>query len=976
MSKITKDRLLLFWQCLAVSFLTLASLAKTGQTQAQVTSDGTLGTQINRSTSLPCHGGICTITGGTTDITGRNLFHSFQNFSIPTGGEAHFDNSGNIQNIINRVTGISKSNIDGTISANGTANVFLINPNGIILSTNAKLNIGGSFVGTTANAMQFSNKGSFGVTTGNNVALLTINPSAFLFNQIANQSITSKATLQVQNGQSLLLVGGAVNLNGGNLLVPGGRVELGGLAGVGTVGLIVDNNHLRLNFPLQEVPFADISLTNGANVNVRSRDSGNISIYAQNFYMTGGSKLRAGISSRGSVDSQAGNIDIHTQATTTLSDANTFISNAILANSLGNGGDVNMTTRSLFVEKGAQIYTGTYSNSNSKQNYTGNVNIKVYGQASFDGIGSNGISSGAYNRVEDGSVGQGGNVNITAETLALTNGAVLQASSFGQGNAGSVNINVHDTASFDGFGSDLFSSGVYSRIEKAEAIGQTGGINLTAGSLFVMNGAVLTSSTDGQGNAGNININVRNHINLDGVGLFNPSLRFAQSSGVYSSVKKQGVGNGGNISITAESLSLSNGALVLANSFGQGTAGNIQVDADSVTLVGVGTNGQVSGLLTPTEPTAIGQAGTITVNSNILQIADGAVISSETRNSSPGGSININARTIQATNGGQILTSTTSGGIAGNIHLQADNVTLSGTDANFSTRPTPSNGDMVSNVGPPSGVFANTTLNSTGNGGNIFIDSFQLTIKDGAGVAVNNQGTGNGGKIDIQRGFLTIDNQGFISAATSSGEGGNIQILLDNLLVMRHNSYISATASGTGNGGNITINAPFIITFPQENNDVITRAIQGRGGNIHITTQGLFGFQSSDQLTPKSDISASSDFGINGNVEINTPDTDPSQGLAQLPTEVRVPQIAQGCTVGGGQVTNSFIVTGTGGLAPNPGEVLSSNRVLDDLGGSAAEKTVSSSTEATPLISANAMITDANGQISLVALLPTDCDGQ
>ena len=135
--------------------------------------------------------------------------------------------------------------IDGLIRANGTANLFLINPNGIVFGANASLNVGGSFVASTANALQFGLNGFFSATDKNIPSpLLTINPSALLFNQInQNAAIQNNSVapagkdpagfnafgLRVPDGKSLLLVGGNVSIDGGRLNANGGRVELGGL---------------------------------------------------------------------------------------------------------------------------------------------------------------------------------------------------------------------------------------------------------------------------------------------------------------------------------------------------------------------------------------------------------------------------------------------------------------------------------------------------------------------------------------------------------------------------------------------------------------------------------------------------------------------------------------------------------------------------------------------------------------------------
>lgn len=156
----------LWYSLLLGSFLSSAIIVPV---QAQITVDGTTNTKV-----ISTDNGIRIDDGNKF---GANLFHSFDQFSVLNGTEAFFNNANDIVNIFSRVTGGNISNIDGLIRANGTANLFLLNPAGIIFGENASLDIGGSFLGSTSNSIVFSDGVEFLATDADadEPPLLTIN---------------------------------------------------------------------------------------------------------------------------------------------------------------------------------------------------------------------------------------------------------------------------------------------------------------------------------------------------------------------------------------------------------------------------------------------------------------------------------------------------------------------------------------------------------------------------------------------------------------------------------------------------------------------------------------------------------------------------------------------------------------------------------------------------------------------------------
>jgi len=901
----------------------------------QIAGDGTLSTNVTSLDNLNFN-----ITAGNQ--AGGNLFHSFSRFSVPTNGSAFFDNAPNIENIIGRVTGGSVSNIDGLIRANGTANLFLINPSGMLFGPNAQLNIGGSFLGSTANGLSFADGTEFSATTSQTTPLLTVSvPVGLQYGTTAAGINVQGSNLAVQPGRSLALVGGDLTLEGGSLTTESGRIELGGGAGTGTVGLTVVDNQLQLNFP-DNLARANISLTDGALVNSSGMGGGDIQLAGRRIVLQ---DSRVEATTMGS--ESGGTLAVNASESVELvGNAGGLFSSGLFAETEGNGaaGDLRITTGQLLVRGEARVSAATFGTGRG-----GNLTVNAADSVELIGVDSEDFQLFTGLLTDAENVGAAGDLKIQTGRLIVRNGAQVSTATFGAGAGGDLTVNATESVELIGVSpSDLLASGLFTAIQET-AQGNAGALRVNTGRLIVRDGAQIFAGTVGTGTGGNLTVNAAESVELIGVSPIAqiPSGLFTQVEGAAAKA--------GDLTVNTGQLVVRDGALLAASTFGAGQGGNLTVNAaKSVDLSGTDPNGFASGLFTITRD--VGNAGNLTISTEQLTVRDGAEVSTATSASGNGGSITVKANALEAINGGQLLTTTEGSGRAGDITLKV----LS----------------SVSLKGPDSGLFANTTSGSTGDGGDILIDPPEITITDGAGVAVDSQGLGNAGNLIIQAGSLTLDNQAFLSADTASGEGGNITLQLQGLLLLRHNSQLTAEASGSGNGGNITIDTDLLAAL--EDSDITANAVRGRGGNVQIDTQGLF-------LAPDSDITASSAQGpqFDGVVEIQTPGIDPSSGLVTLPAEVVdvTGLVTQGCGAGDRQASSEFIVTGRGGLPANPSETLDSDTVLTDLGNPAFSKKTSSSSDASrnnlvsptpsPIVEAQGWVATANGEVILTAQAPS-----
>jgi large exoprotein involved in heme utilization and adhesion len=563
--------------------------------------------------------------------------------------------------------------------------------------------------------------------------------------------------------------------------------------------------------------------------------------------------------------------------------------------------------------------------------------------------------------------GRGGDVDVQTNSLTATTGGQVSSLAFGVGDAGQVAVTAEEI-SLSGFRPQEFSEGIFApsailSTAQPGAVGHSGNIIVNTGQLTIAQAAAILTSTFGTGNAGTLEVNARDSISIDGAVFTDfEQVRDVQPSAIISETFSGAIGEGGTITVTTPRLSLTHGGTISSTSNGIGNAGNIIVNADeSVTLDGVASFAD------------IGQRDRI---SRIAALA-GPLIEGN------GGTLTITTPQVSLTNGGQLTVSTEGTGNAGSIKLNVS--------------------DTVLIDGAGSGILANTTPGSTGAGGSIIIDPQLVLVQNGGRIAVDSQGTGRGGDIELVSDQLRLINQGLITAETLSTDGGNITLNIGDVLLLLDNSRITSTA-GTGlaggNGGNITIDTTFLIASPQGgNNDITANAFSGSGGNVVITAEGIFG------ITPLSRAELETRLGttdplnldpanlnsntitaisrqnpaLEGQVQIFSPDTDPSQGLTPLPETVidATRLVVQGCASANpfAQEVGSLVLTGRGGLPNSPGTRLTGHQLLldwvtvnpDPHSAEAAEPTISHPLPPQRLQEVQALTWNANGEVILVA---------
>jgi filamentous hemagglutinin family protein len=729
-------------QLLCIKGSILLSLFNLSVVKAEIVPDQTL--PVN--TQVINQGNIKLIEQGTQ--RDGNLFHSFQEFSVDLNDIARFNHNANIQNIITRITGGSASNINGTIQTliNGTtntgnANLFLINPNGIIFGENATLDIGGSFIGSTADSIRFVDGTEFSATANDNNALLTVSvPLGLQFGSnpgdIVNRSQTSPngdvnnlsapVGLKVTDSNTLALVGGDIVLEGGNLTAREGRIELGSVASDSFVNLSEIETGFALGYTDVQ-NFQDITLSQEAMVDASGTGGGSIQVNGRNIELSELSIIFA--DTEGSIPGQD------------------LIINA---------------SESIKLNEGASIGTFVFGEAKA-----GDVLISASESVELTGTGF--IGDGEIPTALGSSVfatGNGGNVTVDTEQIIIQDGAAIETSTFNAGNAGNILLRASDNIQLIGTtADDAFPSGIFAQVGQfaADNPGNAGQLTIETGQLTLTGGAQISSAARQSGSGGDIKIDATDFVTLSGTSATATEVR--GSSGVFVSAQPGGTtGDVGRLTINTGVLSVENGAkisannfatdnnpgtvdlnvrklvirdggLVTAGSFASSDGGILNVNAtDSVEVSGTGTIGENipvnSTLFTAAEGT--GNAGNLFITTPSLLVKDSGEVTVSSTGTGKAGNLEITADKIELNNQAKLIGETLATADAGNIKLTLEDFLLLRNQSQVST--------------------SAGTAAAPGNGGNISIDApdgFIVALPNENSDITANAFSGSGGQISI-----------------------------------------------------------------------------------------------------------------------------------------------------------------------------------------------------------------------------------
>ena len=661
------------WLLLSTGWMMLIGVSVGNGVQAQVIPDQTLPAG---EASIVSGNSNIQIDGGAT--RGNNLFHSFESFSIPTGGSAFFNNAATIQNIFSRITGGEISNIDGLIRANGIANMFVLNPNGILFGPNARLDIGGSFVASTASSINFTDGFQFSTTNPQAPPLLTISvPMGLQVGPTPGQIVvqgngydvsvpspllplvrgSESAGLQVSPGRTLALIGGDVELAGGTLEAEQGRVELGSLRD-GQVSLSSISSNFSFSY-LGVQRFGDIRLLGEALADASG--GGSIQVQGNQVSVSDGALVLI----QNQASQQGGSIRVNAalvELTGTNPNIDFLGSLRSETTDDGRAADIAISTEQLVLQDGAAILNLAYGPGRS-----GDINLSATDEMQVIGFSPYNIFQNSLIATNALSSGAAGNLNVTTGRLTVLSGGGISSGTINTGNGGNVTVNATESVELIGAG-PIINSNIEGYTQDGPGAAGTVIVNTTR--LVARDGGSVSSITYGTGNSGSLIINATESVDVSGVVPLAYTLFRSQVSASAQFIGDPRLpefpsGTSGDVTINTEHLNVTDGALVGVSHQGTGNAGILRVIAN---LIALNRGGAI------TASTTSGEGGNIDLQvRDLLLIRNNGEITSTAQGTGNGGNITIDTASLVAVpNEDSDINADSSNARGGNVTINAD----------------------------------------------------------------------------------------------------------------------------------------------------------------------------------------------------------------------------------------------------------------------------------------------------------------
>ncbi len=776
----------------------IALLLACGSAYPEVITDG----RVGPATAITKAGNDFAIPDTLGTKMGGNLFHSFSALNLTAGESATFSGPGDVANVLARVTGGNPSSIDGTLrSTIPGANLFLINPKGIVFGPNAALDVSGAFTASSADYLKLADGGRFDASNPAGDSLTSAPVSAFGFLDSPGPITIGGSTLTA-NGFSV--IGGNIDIGVQNL-TPARITSNGG-------PVVLASTASRGEFAPDGSVIASAKPNTLGNITTNGQDGGTLRTV-----------INASGTAGGAVSVNAG----------TFTTKNTRITSSTSGG--GTGGDVSIrAARKIEIGKDSDIETlvagpgtgGNVSLSSPRINI-GNAETGLRARVRSTVLDTPAVTTAT----------RGGNVRIRAGRLVVANsGSQITTSTFGKGKSGRVNVaakNIEITGDLTSGTTGIFSNSNRTSTGTAEA-GAAGGVKVKAGSLRITLGGAIRSDTVGDSNGGNVDVTaddifIANYGTGVNVELLKKTGIFADTGILENGVSVlAGKGNGGNVSVTARNLTIVEGGLISTKTVGGGLGGNTNIKADHLRIAR-GKSGQFTGLAADSAVVPSKRGGNITVDADRLEVLAGGQISANTRSLSPGGSVIVRANevTVSGRSTDQIRASSNisadtqlpgTSGIGGNVSVTTDVLRIfDGARISANTFGSGSGGNVT--VVAREGLFAQggsdlfTGVSATsqspdqpGPGGNVRVAIQNLRL-DGGGVIANTVGPGRGGDVLVESDTLNILRGGRIAADTEGlGTGGNISVIADDLFISgagsERDTGIVSRSVATGPGGN------------------------------------------------------------------------------------------------------------------------------------------------------------------------------